>query len=99
MLLLQHDSTGPVLCFHAIVLLKRAFPRRAEAAGEKWEGGLMSALPPKADMCGATRHVRLVPKADIPRPYCLRGQPHNPESPAYTPKITVAEITVATRTA
>ena len=25
----------------------------------------MSALPPKADMCGATRDVRLVPKADI----------------------------------
>ena len=25
----------------------------------------MSALPPKADMCGATRYVRFVPKADI----------------------------------
>ena len=25
----------------------------------------MSALPPKADMCSATRRVRLVPKADI----------------------------------
>ena len=25
----------------------------------------MSALPPKADMCGATRYVRLVPIADI----------------------------------
>ena len=25
----------------------------------------MSALPPKADMCGATRDVRYVPKADI----------------------------------
>ena len=25
----------------------------------------MSALPPKADMCGATRHVRFVPIADI----------------------------------
>jgi hypothetical protein len=24
----------------------------------------MSALPPKADMCSATRHVRFVPKAD-----------------------------------
>ena len=24
----------------------------------------MSALPPKADMCGATRDVRFVPKAD-----------------------------------
>jgi hypothetical protein len=27
----------------------------------------MSALPPKADMCGATRYVRFVPKADIRR--------------------------------
>ena len=26
----------------------------------------MSALPPKADMCGAKRNVRFVPKADIP---------------------------------
>ena len=26
----------------------------------------MSALPPKADMCGATRDVRFVPKADTP---------------------------------
>jgi hypothetical protein len=25
----------------------------------------MSALPPKADMCSATRHVRFMPKADI----------------------------------
>ena len=25
----------------------------------------MSALPPKADMCSATRHVRFVPIADI----------------------------------
>ena len=26
----------------------------------------MSALPPKADMCSATRDVRFVPLADIP---------------------------------
>ena len=26
---------------------------------------VMSALPPKADMCGATGHVRFVPKADM----------------------------------
>ena len=31
----------------------------------------MSALPPIADMCGATRHVRYVPKADK-RPGDLR---------------------------
>ena len=30
---------------------------------------IMSALPPKADMCGATRDVRFVPKADIRRGY------------------------------
>ena len=29
------------------------------------DAGAMSALPPKADMCGATRHVRFVPEADI----------------------------------
>ena len=29
----------------------------------------MSALPPKADMCGATRHVRFVPIADIGTPF------------------------------
>ena len=29
------------------------------------DAGTMSALPPKADMCGATRHVRFVPIADI----------------------------------
>ena len=28
----------------------------------------MSALPPKADMCGATRDVRFVPIADIAHP-------------------------------
>ncbi|MGB8394456.1 MAG: hypothetical protein WCE27_12625, partial [Pseudolabrys sp.] len=29
------------------------------------DAGPMSALPPKADMCSATRHVRFVPKADM----------------------------------
>ena len=33
----------------------------------------MSALPPKADMCGATRDVRFVPKADIGRTCGLLG--------------------------
>ena len=28
---------------------------------------VMSALPPKADMCSATRDVRFVPKADMQR--------------------------------
>ena len=31
----------------------------------------MSALPPKADMCGATRDVRFVPIADIARLYSI----------------------------
>ena len=30
-----------------------------------------SALPPKADMCSATRYVRLVPKADIASIYSI----------------------------
>ena len=29
------------------------------------DAGAMSALPPKADMCGAQAHVRFVPIADI----------------------------------
>ena len=29
------------------------------------DAGVMSALPPKADMCGALADVRFVPKADI----------------------------------
>jgi hypothetical protein len=29
---------------------------------------VMSALPPKADMCSATRCVRFVPIADVPIP-------------------------------
>ena len=33
----------------------------------------MSALPPKADMCGATRDVRLVPIADIERKCAARA--------------------------
>jgi hypothetical protein len=36
---------------------------------------VMSALPPKADMCGATKDVRFGPKADIEPPdsYFLKG--------------------------
>jgi len=30
---------------------------------------VMSALPPKADMCGATRDVRFGPEADITLPH------------------------------
>src|SRR5262249_20436315 len=45
--------------------LMSAFPR------------MMSALPPKADMCGAMDHVRFGPKADIndmPGCYCERAR-------------------------
>ena len=34
----------------------------------------MSALPPKADMCSAPRHVRFVPIADMPASVGLRGK-------------------------
>jgi hypothetical protein len=33
--------------------------------GSKADIHRMSALPPKADICSATRYVRFVPKADI----------------------------------
>jgi hypothetical protein len=35
----------------------------------------MSALPPKADMCGAQAHVRLVPITDIGPIFKLMGAP------------------------
>jgi hypothetical protein len=35
--------------------------------GGSIKGALMSALPPKADIDRRERHVRFVPKADIPR--------------------------------
>jgi hypothetical protein len=38
---------------------------------------VMSALNPKADMCGAKRHVRFVPKADI-MTKCLRSSRRGP---------------------
>ena len=34
-------------------------PNAPRPVAKKWEGGLMSALPPKADMGGATRDVPL----------------------------------------
>src|SRR5262249_61407286 len=42
--------------------------QRMSALGQKQTFApqkVMSALPPKADMCSATRHVRYGPKADI----------------------------------
>jgi hypothetical protein len=39
-------------------------PSSARASSDS-KGLAMSALPPKADMCSATRYVRFVPKADI----------------------------------
>ena len=37
----------------------------------------MSALPPKADMCGATRDVRFVPKADYDWDHPLKSGPRS----------------------
>jgi hypothetical protein len=39
--------------------------RHALAQRNRQEKTKMSALPPKADMCGATKDVRFGPKADI----------------------------------
>jgi|GEM_PF-2808958 hypothetical protein len=36
----------------------------------------MSALPPKADMCGAIRDVRFGPKADMGHPILMGGVNH-----------------------
>ena len=36
------------------------------------DAGRMSALPPKADMCSATRNVRFVPIADIREMTCVK---------------------------
>jgi hypothetical protein len=46
----------------------RVSPRPMSALGQKQTYAMqnvMSALPPKADMCSATRYVRFVPIADI----------------------------------
>ena len=43
------------------VLLMSALGQKQTCAAQK----VMSALPPKADMCGAKANVRFVPKADI----------------------------------
>ena len=41
----------------------------------------MSALPPIADMCGATQHVRFVPIADIVLAQMRSGEPVCTENP------------------
>ncbi len=41
------------------------YVRFTPESGHVHDAGAMSALPPKADMCGATRYVRFVPIADI----------------------------------
>ena len=45
-------------------------PLRVKSGHERLN--VMSALPPKADMCSATRHVRFVPKAELMH----RGKQH-----------------------
>ena len=45
----------------------------------------MSALPPKADMCSATRYVRFVPKADIaPSLHYIIGSHYSSKTPRIT---------------
>jgi hypothetical protein len=57
------------------VAISALLPRLAMAYLRKYavQKG-MSALPPKADMCGATRDVRLVPIADSRSSPILRGR-------------------------
>jgi hypothetical protein len=45
--------------------LDRWFPGERPHKGSSYVDVLMSALPLKADMCGARAHVRFGPKADI----------------------------------
>ena len=51
-----------------VILRGNNHQEQMSALGHKWtyatQNG-MSALPPKADMCGANRNVRYGPKADI----------------------------------
>ena len=52
----------------AVVINVRAWDSPMSALGQKQTFAVqlgMSALPLKADMCSATRHVRFVPIADI----------------------------------
>src|SRR5262249_10407681 len=55
-------SCGVLRCWltYRGLVVPRSGPRKATIAFS-----MMSALPPKADMCGAKRHVRFGPKADI----------------------------------
>ena len=50
---------------------------------------VMSALPPKADMCSATRHVRFVPIADI-KPWPLLAGRRGAMTTAHTQQQTIA---------
>ena len=68
----QHQSARSLADWGAAVM--RVVPDPMSALGHKRTFAVqngMSALPPIADMCGATRYVRFVSKADI-----LRGEQH-----------------------
>ena len=54
----------------------------------------MSALPPKADMCSATWHVRFVPKADISL-FDHLGQSELPRQPQIVNSTHVVHLAVA----
>jgi hypothetical protein len=67
------------------------FPQRRSALGHKrtfCDARAMSALPPTADMCGATRDVRFGPIADIRA--ITRGQPLGAKGRQYRPSRTAA---------
>ena len=64
-----HQAFGEFVVHTCIVAV---LPRRVEKAASRFHLFTfappllaMSALPPRADMCGATRDVRFVPRADI----------------------------------
>ena len=79
-------------------------PRLMSALGQKQTCAaqkVMSALPPKADMCGATRDVRFVPKADIRRGYSsmrlsARKQEISANRQSNADDVTVVEIAATT---
>ena len=56
----------------------------------------MSALPPKADMCGALAYVCFVPKADIRETTCIKQKDRLAAvSPKFTPIFLIDQATAA----
>ena len=56
----------------------------------------MSALPPKADLCGALAYVCFVPKADIRETTCIKQKNRLAAvSPKFTPIFLIDQATAA----